>query len=330
MSSKTKMSDIAKAAGVSVATVSRALNQPNSVKPETVNLIMETINRLEYSRNRAASSSSERKLIVVSVTLEFGEFHTEVLKGITASLNSHGYTLIIWTKSITSQTISQFLRIMKASSVSGIIILDESLNINVLNKIKSHFPVIQVSEHNPDSDIPHVSIDNQKSAYNATEYILSRNRNKIAFISGPLTRSYNQARFSGFMQALEDAGTSILPNWKLHLPELNYDLALGSISQILTSADRPNAIFACSDLLGIAAINAAVKNHIAVPDDLIIVGFGNINYSVMSSPTLTTVSQPMFQMGYRCSEMLYQLIVNPSVQLQSVVLQTELIIREST
>ncbi|MDE5909753.1 MAG: substrate-binding domain-containing protein [Lachnospiraceae bacterium] len=91
-----------------------------------------------------------------------------------------------------------------------------------------------------------------------------------------------------------------------------------------------NAIFACSDLLGIAAINAAAKNHIAVPNDLIIVGFDNIKYSVMSSPTLTTASQPMFQMGYRCSEMLYQLIVNPSAQLQSVVLQTELIIREST
>ena len=111
---------------------------------------------------------------------------------------------------------------------------------------------------------------------------------------------------------------------------MNYDMAYASICHMLSSANPPDAIFASSDLIAAAAVKAAKLYHIKVPDDLVVVGFDNINISTICDPAITTISQPCFQLGYTAGEILYEHIVTPEKEQQHVILNTELIIRESS
>ena len=186
------------------------------------------------------------------------------------------------------------------------------------------------SEHCEDYNISFVSIDDIAAAQKATQYLISTGRRKIAMMNSSTQFKYARHREKGFRLALEEA--QIIPNedWILHLSTMSYGLAMANAMHILSQPDRPDAIFAASDVYAIGVIKAAHKLGLNVPDDLAVVGFDNIEISTMTEPSITTIKQPSRQIGFQSCELLVEQIVNPNADPRQITLETELIVRDST
>ena len=199
-----------------------------------------------------------------------------------------------------------------------------------METLDRYAPVVQCCEYNNKSHIPYVSIDDFNAARSVTNYLLSSGRRKIAFINGPLTFNYAQERLRGFETALVKHKVTVPQNWRISLPDISYDIGYSSICQLLSSSNRPNAIFASSDVFAISALRAARRFGLRVPQDLSIIGFDNIDIAAMVSPAISTINQPCFQIGFTACETLAERINNPDSIPRSILLDAELVLRESS
>ena len=299
---KTTITEIARAAGISPATVSRALNHPELVNSKTAELIHSTIESLNYVPRSGPSDFKQNKLIMIISQDQF---------------DSPGEMEYLLTQ-------------IKTYGINGLI-LCAPLKEEHYRQISQYVPLVQCCEYNSEN-YPYVGIDDRKATFMAMEYIHSLGRTKTAFINGPLTYTYAIKRQNAFQDFLEQANLPVFSGQVTNLPRVNYDMAYASIRQMLASSSRPDSIFAASDVYAVAAVKAADYYGIKVPDDLVVVGFDNVLLSNISSPSITTVSQPRFQMGYTAGELLYESITAavPLYPPKHIILDTELIIRDSS
>jgi len=149
-------------------------------------------------------------------------------------------------------------------------------------------------------------------------------------INGPMSFKYAVKRQEGFLDTLRKKDISVRPDWIVSLPEVNYQMAYSAVCRLLNNEIRPNAFFVISDVFAAAVIRAAKRFDLRIPEDIIVVGFDNLDISIMTCPTITTVNQPSFQLGYSACELLLDSINHPDMFPKSLILDTELIIRESS
>lgn len=326
--SKLSISEIAQRTGTSNTTVSRVLNHPELVSQKTAQLILDAIKELNYTP-RNIKKKEQRKLILINVPEISNPFYSEIINGIIASASNHSYhTLINQDNLSNDNAIENFITLVKSIESFGVV-LCSPLASNDYARIGSLTPIVQCCEYNSE-DYSYVSIDDFQSAYNVMKHIYTQGKRKIAFVNGSLSYKYARERQHGYEAFLQQFNLPVVKSWSINLPTINYDMTFASICQMLTSGNPPDAIFASSDLLAAAAIKAAKLHHIKVPDDLVVVGFDNINISTISDPAITTISQPCFQLGYTAGEILHEHIISPGKEKQHVILNTELIIRESS
>ena len=327
---KITVQDIAKEAGVSPATVSRVINHRELVNEETLDIVESAMRKLGYyAAAPSTSQKSKKKILLLNCPQGSNPFYEEVLSGAIASANSHDYYLVLNYDSAATRSFEEFQGLIRGVNASGVILLNQMPE-PMLSRINNLTPVVQCCEYNPESALPYVSIDDFSAAQQATNYLIAAGRNKIAFLNGPQKYKYAKERLRGYRYAMEAASLSIPPSWNIQIPEINYDMAYTVVSQLLSSEQRPNAFFAASDVLATAIINAARRYHLRVPEDIMVIGFDNISICQMVRPSITTVNQPKFQLGYTACEILIELISNPGSQPKSMMLATELIVREST
>jgi len=327
-SSKPSISEIAQKTGTSNATVSRVLNHPELVNPETAKLILDTMEQMNYMP-RSIKKKEEKKLVLINVPEISNPFYSEVINGIIASASNHSYRTLIHQDNLgNSDAIEKFISLVKSIKSFGVV-LCSPLSSQYYSQIGALTPIVQCCEYNSE-DYSYVSIDDFQSAYNVMKHIYSQGKTRIAFVNGSLRYKYARERQHGYEAFLQQFNLPVVENWSINLPEINYDMAFASVCQMLTSSTPPDAIFASSDLIAAATIKAAKLHHIKIPDDLVVVGFDNINISIISDPAITTISQPRFQLGYTAGEMLHVHITSPQKAQQHVLLNTELIIRESS
>jgi LacI family repressor for deo operon, udp, cdd, tsx, nupC, and nupG len=160
--------------------------------------------------------------------------------------------------------------------------------------------------------------------------ILNTGKKKIAILSGPQQYKYAKERKKGYLLALQAAGLQLNDDWVIQLPEIDFNMAYPACIQLLNSLHRPDAIFAVSDVFAIAAIKAAQTVGLNVPNDLVVTGFDNVNFSGFMTPSITTVEQPKYKMGYIATDMLIDHIEKKITEAQHVILDTDIILREST
>lgn len=328
MEQKVSITEIARLAGVSNATVSRVLNHPELVNRETVQLIQDTMESCHY-RPRASKLKNTKSLILINVPEIANPFYSEVIRGIGASSENHSYHMLISQENLqNSAAVDNFIALVKKTRASGLI-LCSSLKPQYYQHISALAPIVQCCEYNRE-EYSYVSIDDFKAAYSAMEHIYSLGRRKIAIINGPSHFKYACERRQGYEAFLDYAGIEPVNSWYIQLPQINYDMAFSAASQLLSSSAVPDAVFAASDLIAAAVIKAARLHKLRVPEDLAVVGFDNINISTICEPAITTVSQPCFQLGYSAGEILHEQICTPNCAPQHMLLNTELIIRGST
>lgn len=332
--------DVAAFAGVSVSTISRVFNQREYIHPETVRKVISAARELDYrsdeldTLSRASASGLSRapqgsNLVIISIPSLDNLFYNGIFKGASASAQTHNFDLLLSQGNINDANIEQYISMYSRLNAKGIIATN-ILSSFVLSALDSVIPVVQCGEFIMESNVSAVSIDDYSAARQVVEYILSLGRKKIAFLNGPLEFKYAKERQRGFINTMKENGMEIGENWVLPLNDINADMAFSATVKMFSSPVHPDAIFCASDVLAFGAIRAVNYVKMSVPKDVVVVGFDNIALSGMMIPSITTVNQPTFRMGYLANEFLYEKLQNPKAEPKRMLLDTELIIRESS
>lgn len=323
------ISDVAKAAGVSLATVSRVINQAGIVKESTHKKVMDAINQLGYEVDKNLLAMPNGKLIIFNLPSIDNPFYSNVLKGVKMSAAQHGYQLLVSEGLINQNTLPGLQSIIKKSHVIGMLTCNH-IPTAELKQLNEMIPIVQCCEYNEVLDISFVSIDDIQASINVVKYLSSIGKNRIALLNGPESYKYSRHRLQGYQIGLDNCGLPYDPNLVITLPDIHYDLAISTVMQLVNSPNPPDAFFASSDVFAIAALRAIHLAGYKVPEDFSVVGFDNIDVTSALVPSITTVNQPQLQIGFTSCELLHEKIQNPDAPTKKVLLETELIIREST
>ena len=328
MQPKATLTQIAEKAGVSIATVSRILNDTGRVSPPTRQKVLSAMRELEY--HSAARPAPLYQSILVLVPDFANPFYANIIDGIQQTAHdNHFEAFLVQTKDVYPSS-GYYLNLFKKGGFSGVLWLSSTPPGELLADIEQHCPIVMCCEYPEDHPCSYVSIDDATAAYRAVNYLVSTGCKRIGFVNCSLKYKYARHRRAGYLRALEHAGLRFNPEWYVNIPSIDYTLAYSAILQTLNSDSVPDAIFTCSDVFAAATINAAQSLGIRVPEDLSVIGFDNIETSRMTYPPITTIAQPGFQMGQQACSILVEKIGNPDLPHRHILLNTELIIRSST
>lgn len=329
MRAKSTLVQIAQKAGVSIATVSRFLNDTGNVSPATRQKVLQAIRDLEYD-SVLSRPETVLKTILVLVPDFVNPFYASVIDGIQKTAHENHFEIfLVQTKDVYHNS-SYYLSLVKRGNFSGILLLCSTPPSALLSVLEHQCPVVMCCEYPEDHPCSYVSIDDVTAAYRAVKYLISTGCRKIGFVNCSLKYKYARHRREGYLRALEDSGLVFNPEWYVTVPTIDYTLAYSSILQTLNTDSLPDAFFTCSDVYAAATINAAQNLGIRVPEDLSVIGVDNVEASRMTHPTITTISQPGYQLGRQACSILVEKISVPETPHRQILLHTELIIREST
>lgn len=326
---KITISQIAEAAHVSVATVSRLINKTGYVKPETRKKIMDAMDELDFNQKNPDVVKNTNSILVCLPDFH-NPFNGDVIDGIQSVALSRGYQTFYYEAKDFKNALTDYDNILKKHLFSGILLVHNVVDLELLDDLRLRYPVVMCSEHCDKSNVSFVSIDDNIAAQNAINYLITIGRTKIAFINSMLKNNYAKHREKGVVQALKHAGLTLNLDWIAHIADINFDMAVSAATSMLSMAERPDAFFCVSDVYAAAVIKAANGLHLRVPEDVAVMGFDNISLSTMTVPSLTTISQPSFQIGQQSCDILINQIENPASAIKHVILNTELVIRDST
>ena len=327
---KVTYTQIAEAAGVSVATVSRALNQQDLVKPDTLARILGAMQTLGYPTEDPGEGPGAARILFVLLPSIGIDFFSDVVRGIQEGARRRGYTVLVSDAAVDEQNAGLFLQILRQNRAAGIVSVSE-LSPSVLSRLRAAFPLVRCCDYQEYPNVSCVGIDDLQASRNLMRYLVALGRKRIAVISGdPRRFAYARLRLQGYREVLAEAGLENRPGWEVTLPEVNFSMAVSAASSLLQSGEIPDCIYCTSDVSAAAAIKSCAKAGLRVPQDVMVAGFDNVDISTMTTPTITTVSQPRFEIGYTACSYLLDPIDNPAAPVQHTLLETELIIREST
>lgn len=325
-----KMSDVAKLAGVSPATVSRVLRQPDLVNQQTRERVLGVIEELNYQPHMIASQfrTRETKTILVVVPDITNPFFSQVLRGIEHTAVDNGYKVILGDSENNIDREREFIDLLFQKQADGMLLLTARMDQLKLEQIANQFPMVLACEYTESLDVPTVSIDNISSARKLTEHLIKLGHTKIAHITGPMDVILSRDRLRGFQQAMMSHD---LPIESSFIQESQYGLKSGynQMIKLLSLEQLPSAVFVFNDEMAIGAIKAVKDSGMKVPEDIAVVGFDNLELSSIVEPTITTIDQPKYEIGKKAMNLLLKLINGEVLQQRKFVLKDELIIRES-
>ncbi|RDW21480.1 LacI family transcriptional regulator [Oceanobacillus arenosus] len=322
--------EVAKMAGVSVATVSRVINNRKNVSEKTRNKVEQAIRELHFEPNVLARNlrNSESRLLLVLIPSISNPFYTEIINGIEDTAIEQGYNILLCETDSNPEREAIYFNLIRNRLADGIIIMDPTINRENLIELARMHPVVQCSEFDEAGNISYVTIDNELAAYQAVKHLIKLGQRKIALINSDERFLYARERRRGYEKALMEAGLPIETSWIYHTGKLGFEYGQQAMRSLLNVKNLPTAIFAVSDILAIGAMKEILSRGLRIPDDIAIIGFDKISFSNMTFPTLTTVAQPMYAMGSISAKMIINKIKGKKVE--SIILDHELIIRNST
>ena len=323
-------SQISEFANVSPSTVSRALRQPHLVKHSTLKKIYAAINELGGTLPDSVSMLPKDSRILTIVPILNNPFYTDIVQGIQDAARQNGYQMVMITEMLSQFNIQEILHLITQSDISGVIIM-QKVDIQILEQLKMRVPIVQCSEYNNDAGVSYVTIDNYDATQKLIRYLLSTGCRDIALINYDKKRfGFADLRFQGYLDSLSYYNLSPDPAHIVYVTDGKFSTTVSSVSAMLKISRKPDAIFCVSDIMAAAALRACVLEGFQIPRDILIAGFDNIDISVMTTPNITTINQPRYDMGFMACTQLISLISNPQKEAQQFILDTELIIREST
>lgn len=321
------MSDVARTAGVSVATVSKVVNGRYGVAEATVERVQQVIRQLGYEASLGAQSLRSHRTNVLGILVaEFEPFSTELLKGASREIAGTGYQLLAYSGGDGDGAAIGWER-RSLARLSGTLIDGAVIVTPTVVETKQGFHVVAVDPHTGPSGLPTVDSDNFAGAVLATEYLLSLGHRRIGHISGRPDLESARLREAGFRKAMADAGVAV-DERLVRVGGFRTESAADTAAELLALPDRPTAIFAGNDLSAISTMDVARSMGLTVPDDLSVIGFDNVPESALVDPPLTTIMQPLQRMGAEALRLLVDLIAGVERDTH-IRLPTELVVRAS-
>ncbi|WP_078434995.1 LacI family DNA-binding transcriptional regulator [Metabacillus halosaccharovorans] len=326
-----KMSDVAKLANVSPATVSRVLSNPDLVSKETREKVMEVINKVNYKPHIVARQfrTKETKIILVVVPDITSAFFSKVLRGIEHVAVQNGYQVILGDTENDTEREQEYINLLLQKQADGMVLLTARQDKTQLEEIAEHFPMVLACEYMDGLNVPTVSIDNISSARKATEHLIQQGHTKIAHITGPINVILSRDRLRGFQQAMMSHDLEIDSAY-IQEGDFTFESGYHQMLKLLALETPPSAVFVFNDEMAMGVIKAVKDSHLSIPENVAVVGFDNIKMSSVIEPNLTTINQPKYEIGKKAMELLLKLINGESLQKKKFVMKDELIVRESS
>lgn len=327
----TTIRDVAKLAGVSTATVSRVLQNLPYVSPLTREQVWDAIHKLNYQPNLQARNlrTNETKFVFVVIPDIMNPFFSRIIRGIEAVAHKAGYTMLLCDTHNDPNRELAYINILHQRGADGLIFLTARVDSHRILRLATSKPMVLACEYVNGLPVHSVSIDNLTAAFEATQHLIQLGHRRIGLINGPSNVTLCQDRRMGWQLALQQAGLACGLDLCREGP-WSYEAGRAGASALLKQEDPPTALLCTSDEIAIAAINEAVARGLQVPSDLSVVGFDDIAFASMYRPALTTVAQPMEEIGKTAMRLLLEVMREPETPPRRVVLPHRLMIREST
>jgi DNA-binding LacI/PurR family transcriptional regulator len=324
--------DVARLAGVSTATVSRALNGTGQIAPATRSTIEAAVEQLGYRPNTIARSLVTKSTQTIAFLLPdiTNPFYASLVRGIERYVLSHDHTMLLCTTDGDAEREEQYLNLLRAKQVDGALV--DGLVLppeRIARFVRDGFPIVCLDRDIDSSSIPLVQVDNRLGGRLATEHLLALGHRRIGHVTGSRMLRISDDRLAGYRDALAAAGVVDDPGLVgdgSFTEESGHDAALA----LLHASPDITAIFAANDLSALGVLNAVVESGRRVPDDVSVIGFDDLRLSSFTSPPLTTVRQPAVEIAELATKLLIRLVRGEEVERMHHLLAPELVVRAST
>jgi len=330
-SKRPTMKDVADLAGVSKATVSHVVNETRFVEEETKRRVLQAIEDLGYRPSAVARSLTTNLTQTVGLVVSdaSNHFFAEMLRGTEDVLMPEDYALLVCNTAETLEREVHYLDLLLRQQVDGIIAAATSQRWDALTEAQmQHTPVVFVDRRFDGLEGPYVGVDNEQGAYLGTSHMIACGHRRLGVLAGFQRLSTMRERLAGFRRALEEHDIPVNEEWVV-TSELSVEGGRGAMRRLLTLPDGPTAVFVNNNLLSLGALLGLKEEGLDCPDCIGLVGFDDHPWTTVSNPPLTVVRQPAQQLGQAAAEMLLALVNDEELPGQEVLLDCDLVVRES-
>jgi LacI family transcriptional regulator len=325
--------DVAREANVSMATVSRVVNGNPNVKPVTRKKVLEVIERLGYRPNAVARGLASKKTTTVGVIIPdiSSIFFAELARGIEDIATMYKYNIILSNSDENKEKEFHLLNTMLGKQVDGIVFMGSNITDEHVQEFKkSPVPIVLAASLEDSGQIPSVNIDYEAASYDAVSAFVGAGHKSVALVTGNYSEPINQKKLAGYRRALEDADISYNEE-NIVEGDYTYDSGIESFEKLLESSDKPKAIVVGADEMALGIVHAAQDKGYNVPADFEVISFDNTRLTLMVRPQITTIVQPLYDIGAVSMRLLTKLMNKEKVEGQeSVVLPHRIEKRQST
>lgn len=326
------LEDIARLSEVSRSTVSRVINSDINVKDETRQKVLKVIQSVNFQPNLAARGLATGRTNVIGVVIPArvsviftDPYFPLFIQGVSSACNNRSYSVMLWLAEPEYER-RMISRILHNGLVDGVIVAKTLMNDPIVDSLfESKMPFILIGRH-PSMDVNFLDVDNLQAGRKATLHLLRLGYKRVATITGAQDQIVGYDRYQGYLKALQDYERTFRPELVV---EGDFTEEGGYIAMARMIPQKPDAVFVASDMMANGAMRAIHEANLRIPDDVAVVGFDDIPTSARTNPALTTVRQPVLQMGSKAVEALITIIENDLKSTQKIILDTELVVRES-
>ena len=339
MSSQVTMHDVADFCGVSIATVSRIINNIDyPVSDELRARVLNAVSELGYTPNLIGkflktSKTNDVGVIIPSIS---NFYYPILLSGISDSLLKIGFNMILFNSNRNPFDEKNAFISLLQKQVRGIIVASVNFDTRFLKDLITNDVSVAAIEQPIDIDSHFIGFDYYRGGYIAARHLIDKGHRKIAYLSFPLTNKNRRLRYDGFMQCIKDCGLSMHGEYVQIIDDEHdggntYEFSAGHrlIKNVLGLESRPDAVFCIDDMMAMGAIQEITANGLRVPDDISVMGFSNLPVSGMLSPALTTVDRCAYQLGCKAVDLLSKSLHHPEAPFESVMFKPTLVERDS-
>lgn len=329
---KVTIYDVAKKANVSISTVSKVINKKGKISKETQHRVFQAIEELNFQPSVVASALTSKRALCIGMLVPdlSNPFFAEMVRSVEEVGHQLGYQLMICYTNNNQQEEENYISLLRKKRVDGIILATGMRKGTLTDELnQSAIPVAVMARDIPELEVDTVLVDDYMGGYLAASHLIELGHKRMAVISEDLNVTSSQERKRGFLKAMKDHELLAEPEW-FPVSDSSIDVGREAARELLRNPQRPTAIFAFNDLLAVGVIQAAKEMNIKIPDELSIVGFDNTIFATIIDPPLTTIAQPVQDMGRHVMEVLNENITVRQSLKRRILLMPNLIVRNTT
>jgi DNA-binding LacI/PurR family transcriptional regulator len=331
---KVTIADIARLANVSQMTVSRVLNKEDLVAKETAERIRKIIDEVGYQPNLIARSLTSKQSMLIGVSIPrtesiLDEYIAQVLSGILTIIKDSNYRVMLFLVDLDREQDTFYVDIIRRNMIDGLLLFKTKVDDPKLSVLaKSNRSFVLINHKKIDEGYNFIDTHNEQGARMAVKYLHELGHREIAFVAGSMNETNARDRLNGFKKAMKDLGLPCQDNCIVY-GDFNRDKAYNEVGKLLALENRPSAIFCSDDYMAIAAMERIKETGLEVPNDIAVIGFDNIELSAYVQPALTTIQQPLEELGIKSMELLLDIINGRQKSPVHKILDVKLVKRQS-